>query len=138
MENLILKNETHSNRREYARLIPRKQSFVVLSDLQLLGPITDISLGGVGCEFILNSGEKKAVTDDTVPTLSADIFISGNSFFLKNIPCHIDYDIIAPEDRPEYITSITKRRCGLKFDKLAEDQKQQINLFLENHTIGTV
>jgi len=92
---------------------------------------------GVGCEFILNSGEKKAVTDDTVPTLSADIFISGNSFFLKNIPCQVGYDMIAPEDRPEYITGIIKMRYGLKFGQLTEEQKKQVNVFLEKHTVRT-
>jgi hypothetical protein len=137
MTNLISKMETHSNRREFARFIPREQTFVVLSDFRLLGPIKDISLGGVGCEFILNFGEKMAIAGDAVSTVSADIFISGNSFFLKNIPCQIGYDMIASEDRPEYITSVTGRRCGLKFSQLTKEQKRQVTVFLEKHTVGT-
>ena len=137
MANQILKRETLSEPRGCSRFIPREQAFVALSELGRLGPITDISVGGVGCEFILSFGEKGAITGDIAPTLSADIIGSDHSFFLKNVPCHIAYDIIASEDRSEYIRSITKRRCGLKFGQLTEEQKEQVNLFLENNTFGT-
>jgi hypothetical protein len=44
--------------------------------------------------------------------------------------------MIGPEDRPAYSVSIDKRRCGLKFDELSEDQIKQINHFLGKYTVG--
>ena len=76
MANQILKRETLSEPRGCSRFILRKQAVVVLSKLGRLGPITDISVGGVGCEFILNFEEKGAITGGVVSTLSADIISS--------------------------------------------------------------
>lgn len=136
MANPILKRQTLSEPREFTRFIPRERTFVVLSEIGRLGPIRDISLGGVGCEFILSFGEKGAITGDAAPTLSAGIFGPDNSFLLKNVPCRIVYDVISSEDQSGYITSITKWRCGLKFGQLTGDQKEHVGLFLEKDAVG--
>ena len=101
-----------------------------------MGSIKDISLGGMSCDYYVSFGEDAAINGETDDPLPADIFISGKKFFLSNILCQVTYDMIAPEDRPAYRVSVDKRRCGLKFDELSGEQRQQITHFLEDHTVG--
>lgn len=127
--------ETFSERREFARFIPREQAFVALPNSGRLGPLRDISLCGVGCEFIVNFSQGKISTVGVAPALPADIFASNKSLYLRNILCRVAYDVYVPEDQPSYRMSITKRRCGLKFEQLNEDHKEHIKHFLENNTV---
>ncbi len=128
--------ESPAERREFVRLIPREKTFVALPDLRRIGSITDISLGGLGCKFIVSSGEKEANMDKVTAPFPADIFVSANGFYLSNVLCRVAYDVSAHQDLPTYSFSITKRRCGLKFDELTKEQEKQINGFLENRTVG--
>jgi len=129
--------ETRDERREVTRFMPTDNAFVALPQVGRLGSIKDISLGGLSCDYYVGFGENEAIRGDTAVSLPADIFVSGRKFFLGNILCRVTYDMIAPDDRPAYRVSVEKRRCGLKFDELSEEQRQQITLFLENHTVGT-
>ena len=128
--------ENPAERREFVRLIPREKTFVALPDLGRMGPITDISLGGLGCKFVVSSGEKEANMNEEAAPLPADIFVSANGFYLSNVLCRVAFDVSAHQDLPTYSFSITKRRCGLKFDELTKEQAKQINGFLENRTAG--
>ena len=130
--------ETPAERRKFVRLIPREKTFVALPDLGRLGSLTDISLGGLGCKFFVSPGEKEANTNEEAAPLSADIFVSANSFYLSNLLCRVAYDLSAHQDLPIYSSNITKRRCGLKFDELTKEQEKQIDGFLENRTVGRV
>jgi len=129
--------ETISERRQFPRFIPREQAFVALPNSGRLGPIRDISLCGVGCEFIVNFSEVEVSTVGTAPALPADIFASNKSLYLRNILCRVAYDAYVPEDQPAYGMSITRRRCGLKFEQLNEDHEEHITRFLENNTVGS-
>ena len=129
--------ETISNRREFARFIPREEAFVALPDSGRLGPIRDISLSGVGCEFMVNSSDREVSASETVTDVPADIFASNKSILLRKIPCRIAYDVCVDEDAPLYGRSVAKRRCGLRFEKLDENQKEQIARFLEHNTVGS-
>ena len=130
--------ETPDQRREFVRWIPREKTFVALPDLARMGSITDISLGGLGCEFVISSGEKEANMNEEAAPLPADIFVSANAFYLSNVLCRVAYDVSAHQDAPAYSFNITKKRCGLKFDELTKEQEKQINGFLENRTTGRV
>ncbi|MCJ7684216.1 MAG: PilZ domain-containing protein [Desulfobacteraceae bacterium] len=128
--------ETSADRREFTRFIPRDNAFVALPQVGRMGSIKDISLGGMSCDYYVSFGEDGSIKGETDAPLPADIFVSGKKFFLGNILCQVTYDMIAPEERPAYRVSVDKRRCGLKFDEFSEEQRQQITLFLENHTVG--
>ena len=128
--------ETSAERREFTRFIPRDNAFVALPQVGRIGSIRDISMGGMSCDYYESFGKDGAINGETTAPLPADIFISGMKFFLGNILCRVTYDMIAPEDRPAFSISVSKRRCGLKFDELSEEQRQQITLFLEKHTVG--
>ena len=102
-----------------------------------IGSIKDISQGGLSCDVYVKFEESEAIGGETATLLPVDIFISGKKVFLVDILCRVTYDMIGPEERPAYSISIDKRRCGLKFDELSEDQIEQIKHFLEKYTAGT-
>ena len=129
--------EEHDERREFTRFVPTDNAFVALPRVRRIGSIRDISQGGLSCDVYVRFNESEAIRGETATLLPADIFISGKKVFLINILCRVTYDMIGPEGRPAYSVSIDKRRCGLKFDELSEDQIKQINDFLEKHTAGT-
>ena len=122
--------------REYVRFISEVDAFIVLPALTRLGAIKDISQGGLGCEFYVSFGEKKAFNCELDDSFTAHFFVFGNRFHIRDIRCRVAYDMIALEDRPAYSVSITKRRCGLKFDEASKEQRHQITHFLEKHTVG--
>jgi hypothetical protein len=128
--------EVGVERREFTRFVPRNDAFVALPRVGRMGSIKDISLGGMSCDYYVTFGEDGTIKGETDAPLPADIFVSGRKFFLSNILCRVTYDTIAPEDRPAYSVSVDKRRCGLKFDELLEDQIKQIKHFLEKYTVG--
>jgi hypothetical protein len=128
---------TSAECREYARFISEVDAFIVLLGLRRLGAIKDVSQGGLGCEFYVNFGEKKALNCELGDSFTAHLFICCNRFHIPDIPCRLAYDIIALEDRPAYSVSVNKRRCGLEFGQLiTAGQQQQINFFIEEHTVG--
>ena len=130
--------ETFSERREFTRFVPAANSFVALPRVRKIGSIKDISQGGLSCDVYVRFEESEAIKGETATLLPVDIFISGKKVFLINILCRVSYDMIGPEDPPPYSVTIDKRRCGLRFDELSEEQRQQITHFLEEHTVGSV
>ena len=123
-------------RRQYERLEPSQGSaFVVFRpEFSKIGPITDISRGGLGFTYLSPS-------DNVVPTAETshiiDIIVSTNSFYLSNIPCSLVYDAEADSDQFTLMPDLVNRLCGLKFDPLTKEREKQINFFLEKHTVGT-
>ena len=61
-----------------------------------LGPIIDISLCGVSCEFIVNFSEGEVSTVEAAPALPADILVSNKSLYPRNILCRVFSPIIQP------------------------------------------
>ena len=129
--------ETHVERRKYVRFISRSDVFIALLTLTKLGSIKDISQDSLSFEFYSDFAQKEAFNFGPDDSITGDIFIRDNRLHVRNIHCRVVYDIIAPEDRPAYSVSVTKGRCGLKFDSLTEEQEKQIKHFLENHTVVT-
>ena len=130
--------ETPSERRKYVRVISRSNVFIALLALAKLGSIKDMSQGGLSCEFYTGFGQKESSESGLDDSITADIFIRGNGFNIRGIPCRVVYDIIETEDRSAYSVSVTRKRCGLKFGLLTEEQEEKINYFLENYTMGKV
>ena len=125
---------TSHERREHERLVPKSSAFVVFRpQFSKIGPIEDISRGGLRCNYL------HPVTEETPEGKTShliDIFISNNGFHLSNIPCNLIYDAEPNDDQLTFMPYLVNRQCGLKFDRLTEEQEKQINHFLENHTTG--
>ena len=121
--------------RQYKRLEPLQNSaFVVFRpDFSKIGPINDISRGGLGFNY-LHPADSEVPAAETSHII--DIIASHNSFHLTNIPCTLVHDAEADKDQLTLMPDLVNRFCGLKFDELTEEQEKQINLFLENHTVG--
>jgi hypothetical protein len=127
--------EKYAESREFIRSILNGNSFVALPSLGRLGSISDISLGGLGCEFTISSFEAKGIKWQEATELSADILVSDSEsrFHLPGIQCRLTYDVSVPESRSTLDSRVSKRRCGLKFDQLTENQENGITRFLRKH-----
>ena len=121
--------------RKHKRFVPKGLAFVVFRpDFRKIGPIKNISRGGLGCSYL-------CPVDEGIPVAESrqmvDILLSGNSFYISKIPCSPVYDDMENNGQESFMQDVVNRRCGLKFDQLTEEQEKQINFFLENHTVGT-
>jgi len=126
--------QTSHEQRQYERLEPHGSAFAVFRpEFNKIGPINDISRGGLGFTYL-------APSDNEVPVAETshviDIIASQNSFHLSNIPCTLVYDAEADSEQITLMPDLVNRLCGLKFDQLTEEQEKQITLFLETHTVG--
>ena len=126
--------QTSNERRQYERLEPQGSVFVVFRpEFSKIGPINDISRGGLGYTCLSTSDTEVPVTETSH---LIDIIASNNSFYLANIPCKLVYYFEADTDQLMLIPDLVNRLCGVKFDLLTEGQEKQMNFFLENHTAG--
>ena len=120
-----------TERRKFMRFLAQDKAFAVLRPhFTKLGKIKDISGGGLAFEYIAYEGQKEG-------SLGIDIFLSNNRFYLARLPCKIRYDIKIAERHKISMDRIERRRCGLQFGELAEEQAAQLKFFLKNHTTGT-
>jgi hypothetical protein len=120
-----------TERRKFTRLLAEDTAFAVLRPhFTKLGKIKDMSEGGLAFEYIAYEGQKE-------DTSGMDIFLSGDRFYLGRIPCRIRYDIKIAERYQTPIDRIERRRCGLQFGELTDEQAAQLEFFLKNHTTGT-
>ena len=128
--------QTSHEQRQYERFEPSQGSaFVVFRpEFSKIGPINDISRGGLGFSY-LHPADNEVPAADTSHII--DIIVSPNSFHITNIPCSLVYDAEADKDQFTLMPDLVNKRCGLKFDQLTEEQEKQINLFLEKHTVGS-
>lgn len=125
-----------AEKRKHKRFVPTGSAFAVFRpEFRKLGPIKDISRGGLGCSYLspVDVGKSAAETSHLI-----DIFISNNGFHLSNIPCNSIYDVNPDNDQGSFMPGLENRKCGLRFDQLTEEQDKQINFFLENHTAEAV
>jgi hypothetical protein len=120
-----------TERRKFTRFLAQDKAFAVLRPhFTKLGKIKDISGHGLMFEYVAYEGQKE-------DSSGIDIFLSGDLFYLAKIPCEIRYDIKIAERYQTSIDRIERRRCGLQFGELIEEQAAQLEFFLKNHTTGT-
>lgn len=116
-------------RREKIRLRPKATTFVALRpEFAKLGKLMDISSGGLCFEYITR--EDGVTASDG---LEIDMFISGNGYYLPNVPCNLAYDVKI-KNGIAFTVSLEYRRCGLKFTGLNENQLDQLEYYLTHHT----
>ncbi|QTA92163.1 Uncharacterized protein dnm_082390 [Desulfonema magnum] len=99
-----------------------------------IGKIGDISRGGLSFEYLVNYIRDKNNSENLVKDfLRAEIFFIGGGFRLTDVSCRIVYDMM------KYVLTyspIVRKRCGIKFEELTEDQIGQLGTFLANYTAG--
>jgi len=89
-----------------------------------VGQVKDISLGGLGFEYI-GSKDAEGAQDQV------DIFCSGSDDSIYNIACRVIYDRVlhVPQIDPRYVDSLTIRRCGIEFVELEKDDVERLQEF---------
>ena len=119
-------------RRKDVRYLPHENTFAALGrKFTKVGKVKDISLGGLSIEYI--AGENSV----QVPT-QVDVFMTGHVFHLYNVPCKLIYDVEVhvPHVNNKYVKILTTKRCGVQLSDPTEDDKAQLELFLQAYTNG--
>jgi hypothetical protein len=118
--------------RKHVRFLPQPNTFAALgTNYSRVGKVKNISLDGLSFEYLYGESIKKNSSQ-------VDIFLVGNLFHLYNLPCRPVYDIEihVPHVNDRYIKSLSTRRCGIEFTEISKDDRAQLRLFLEAHTVG--
>ena len=78
------------------------------------------------------------ITDEaiTLDVFQVDIFLRGEELHLSKIPCQIVYDIDldVAEHKRRASGALSRRRCGVRFDKLSKNYHLQLEHFIRDHT----
>ena len=118
-------------RRKHGRFQVKNGAFAVLGAVfwphstQKLGQIKDISMGGLAFSYMA----REELSDESV---RLGIFLAENRFHLREIPFETIWDV---ETEKEPFSSITMRRCGVRFGKLTPNQISELKYFIRNHTL---
>lgn len=119
----------NTERRQFRRFLADDRAFACLRPhFERLGKIKDISRGGLAFEYLCNDGCREEPSE-------IDIFLSGDGFYLPNMPCRVVYDFQIGEDVTS-ISTLQDRRCGVQFSQITEGQKSKLQLFLNKYIIG--
>jgi len=95
----------------------------------VIGQIVNIGRGGLAFRYMDNQ-EKEA------QPYALDIMVAQDRFYLKNVPFEIVNEF---RERNEFSLSpiIMKQQC-VKFKELNSGQLAELDIFIENHTLGKV
>lgn len=89
-----------------------------------VGRILDISAGGIAVEYASDLGPLER------GEVLVDIFMKHKNNRIRNLPCHVVYDVEEPSGF-EW-EGVSPRRCGLKFLALAEEHLSELRGFFSN------
>lgn len=93
-----------------------------------VGRLIDISMGGLAFDYLVDGVLPK-------PPAELEIFVKGGAFRMNGIPCEAIWANTTDEGR---VTSIRKRKCGVRFGKLTDHQKAKLKELIETYTTGEV
>jgi hypothetical protein len=111
--------------RKSSRFDIREGTFIaVKSGDAIVGPIRNLSRGGLSFKYI----DKK---DQLKGWLEIDIFTRGMDFYLKGVPSLFVWNSKLFKNDP--LSTITLRHCGIRFGELAPSQTTQIENFLKKY-----
>ena len=120
--------------RKHSRFLPYEKTFAAIGrQFTKVGRVKDISIGGLAIEYI--AGE-----DANSNPSQVDIFLTGRTFHLYNLPCKLLYDIEihVPHVNNKYINILTTKRCGVKFGELDDDHMAQLLLYIDSYTESVI
>jgi hypothetical protein len=118
-------NKNPFERRRYTRFKPKEDSFaaVLKPDCNKLGPIKDISKGGLSFQYITSE-------EQTSGAVEVAIFSNESDFYLK-LPAKIVVDFVV--DNRISFSSIPIRQLNLKFAKMRENQEILLDSFIRKY-----
>ena len=122
-----MKSTDIADQRKHMRFRVQEGAFAVLMNhVTRVGPIKDISMGGLAFTFI---------SEDELPqdSFTMDLLCGGEGFYLKDIPSKIITDF-ETTDQPSF-SSIPLRRCSVQFGEMNPLQISQLESFTRNYTI---
>ena len=116
-------------KRKFTRFQVQDDAFAALrGDYSKVGKIYDISLNGLVFRFMAEEIPKEVYTH-------VEFFLSNGGFHLSDVPCTVVYD---EKESISNSPAVSPYRCGLKFEKMNEEQQNKLEFFLNNHTTGKV
>lgn len=124
---------TGRERRRYVRYRAPEGIYAAMPDsAERVGPICNISRGGLMFQYLADEGvriEKDQEAKDSRIT----IFLSGQGFLLRDVPCRTVHDQAAEE--AETLTyGYCLRHCGVEFTDLPEYFAQRLDMVMEHCT----
>ena len=120
--------QKHVERRKQKRFLAQHGAFVMFKPSDTgVGRLIDISMDGLTLDYISSK-------EPEVQPSELDIFVVNSSFRLHSIPCETITDFVT---FTTYDGSLSKRRRGVQFGKLTENQEALLVQFINNHTTGT-
>ena len=123
----------HIERRKYKRMAVETVAFAAFRpEFKKLVRIKNISRSGLACEYLVHKGMRQDSSESEI-----DIFLSNDKFYVPKLPCRVVYDTKIAKDENTFNHTMENRRCGLKFGKLSEIQRKQLEFFIENHVMGS-
>lgn len=117
------------DQRRHRRFRARDGAFVLLGpDSTKLGRIIDVCRGGLAFSHL-------AKARPSGDLFELDLFLIDTDFYLSEIPFSTVWDFKTHENP---FSSITLRRCGVRFGELNPTQRTELDYFIQNHTLGGV
>lgn len=120
-----MSGEKPVERRKHRRFEVQNDIPVILRSNDIkVGSVVDLSMGGLGFRY---AGIEKPIGESG----RLSILPANDSFYLYKIQCKPVWDCRIGED---LYSSMSMRRCGVRFGELTPDQKAQLKYFIEQHT----
>jgi c-di-GMP-binding flagellar brake protein YcgR len=120
----MTKRKEHRKRKRFQ--VPKGVFVGIGPHFTKVGRLTDLSTDGLAFRYVGNSKPSSGSY--------ADIFTLEGDRFFTNLQIKIVSDIEVSENGPP--TSITIRRCSVKFEELTSPQKAELERFIKDHAIG--
>ena len=118
-------DEKHVERRKLKRFQVPRGAFVGLGPyFEAVGPIMNVSLGGLGFRYIGSEEPNGSYLD---------IFFD-DYFYLRNVRFKTIWHVKTVNKTPS--SRMTMRQMGLQFKQMTEHQKSQLEYFIEQYAIG--
>jgi len=92
--------------------------------------IVNMSRNGLACEYLVHKKINKSFTESSI-----DILLFKNESYSSMIPCKAVYDIEMLPDGYGFNNGMVRRRCGIEFNELIDNRKEQIELFMKDHLV---
>lgn len=113
-------------RRKHKRFQVPRGAFVGLGPyFETVGPIMNVSVGGLGFRYIGSEEPNGSYMD---------IFLSDDYFYLRNVRFKTIWHMKTVNKAPS--GGMTMRRMGVQFKKVTQYQRSQLEYFIENYAIG--
>ena len=119
------RNESVEHRKHRRFLIPRDAFAALGPHFNQVGPLTDISKGGLAFCYTARKKQPNG--------LSLDIFLTDGDFCLSYVPFREVSDSEVPNNTAGYAPI---RRCRVQFGDLTENQLSHLEYIIQKQTIN--